>query len=330
MKKKMRVALLSTAVILLIMLFIGAHSEPEPVMSLRGTRAFAQDVYNSVYAPGQVEAVQSVDFSTTGTATVTEIYVKPGDTVTEGQSLLRLRESAMALNEEAAQTFAREVLAGNLADEDALAAALQDAAADEEYTVTATMSGTVMRAPESVGQSLLPGLSYLSIADLSALRVRADIPEAYIRQVQEGQRANITSDANPETITPARVQSVAPFARRTASFTGQEGAATVQAVLTLSASEETLRPGYSVDVKIFTDAVQDAVLVPYEAVAQEGESEYVFIVDAAGYARKTYVETGYELEGYLEIKSGVAAGDVVLLSPPDTLQDGDLVEVRGV
>ena len=187
-----------------------------------------------------------------------------------------------------------------------------------------------MHAPDSVGQNIFPGLSYLNVADLSKLRVRADIPEAYIRQVQEGQHANVISEADPDVTVPAQVVSVAPFARRAINLSGQEDTATVEALLKLQKNDQTLRPGYSVDVKIFTDAVADEVLVPYEAIVQEGTKEFVFVVDKKGIAHKTYVETGYELEGYIEIKHGVQAGDVVLLSPPDTLQDGDLVEVRDV
>ncbi|MCB6366915.1 efflux RND transporter periplasmic adaptor subunit [Intestinibacillus massiliensis] len=332
MKNKVRMTLLSTAVILLVMLLIGAHSNSEPVISLKGTTAVSQDIYNSVYAPGQVEAEQSADYSTARTATVTKLYVKPGDRVTEGQPLLCLRETTMALDEEAVQTFAQAVMDGELANQNAMSSALQNIGApeDEEYTVKATMDGAVMQAPETVGQNILPGLSYLRISDTEHLRVRADIPETYIRQVREGLRANVTSDANPDVTVAARVQRVAPYARRAVSLTGQSSAATVEALLALKETDPALRPGYSVDVKIFTDAVQDAVLVPYEAVGQEGDSEYVFTVKGDGTAHKIYVETGYELDGYIEIKSGVKAGDVVLLSPPDTLRDGDRVEVGGI
>lgn len=328
MKTKMRVLLLSTAGILLVMLLVMIWQQPkETAVPVQGSIARTQDIYNSVYAPGEIEAVDSRDYTVAHAALVNKVYVKAGDKVQAGQVLAEITESTVALPDDAVQTFAEGVQQGEVADSSAVANALRDVSEHLEntYTVTAEQSGTVLRAPDA-GETLLPGLTYLKIADTSRLRVRAQIPEAYIRQVAEGQSANVTCDAEPDRTVAARVSAVAPYARRAASLTGQTQAATVEAVLSLIGKYNTLRPGYTVSVKIFTDAVEDAVLVPYEAVRQENESEYVFVV-RDGLARKTYVETGYELEGYVEIKSGVAKGETVLVSPPDTLKDGDAVEV---
>lgn len=329
---KLRVTLVGTAVILLILLLLGSRGAPEPLMSLRGAPAQTHDIYNSIYAPGEIEAVDSSELSAPRAAIVTALYVKTGDTVQKGQAMLRLRETTLTVTEDAAAAFAQRVLEGELPDPSSVSVALTGAATQttEEYVVYAEMSGTVLRMPTSVGEQVLPGLSYAKIADLSRLRVRAQIPEAYIMQVREGQRANVVSDAAPENTTAAVVQTVAPFARRAVSFTGSDSAACVETVLSLIGNTDGLRPGYSASVKIFTDAVQDAVLVPYEAIVQQGTSEYVFVVDDHGIAHRLHVQTGYELDGYIEIKAGIAAGDVVLLSPPDALQDGDRVEVTGL
>lgn len=333
MKRKVRVTLIFTTVILLVMLLVGMRSEQKPIVSLRGATAIEQDIYSTVFAPGRIEATKSVDMTTARTATVVELLVQTGDSVTKGQPLLRIRESQMTLSEESAQTFAREMMKGNIADQDAIATALQDMdtpSTEEEHTITAPMSGTVMSIPARVGQNLLPGISYLTVSDLSQLQVCADIPETYVGSVRQKQNANITIDADPDKIVAAKVRAVAPYARRTMNLTGQDEAATVEAILDLKDADTVWKPGYSVNVKIFTDAVADAVLVPYEAIMQEGTREFVYIVDSDGYAHKKFVETGYELDGYIQIKSGMEPGQVVLLSPPDILNDGDLVEVTGI
>lgn len=330
MKRKVRILLLTTSAVLLVLLLLIANREQDaPVATVRGTRAIGQDIYNSVYVPGEVEAQDSYDYATTTGATVEEVYVKAGQTVKTGQPLVRLREDAVALNAESAQTFASAVLDGEQSvDADAVASALRGSAATKErtHTVTAERDGTVLRAPESVGESVLPGLTYLRTADISRLLVRADIPELYVRQVAEGQRANVTTDAALEDILAAKVVSIAPYARRAVSLTGQQQAATVTARLSLVGIHSDLRPGYSVNVKIFTDAIKDAVLVPYEAIGQENGQEFVFVV-RQGIAHKLYIETGYELDGYIQIKAGIAIGDIVLVSPPEALKDGDRVEV---
>lgn len=323
MKIKIRITLLATAAALTILLLVGmARQEAPPTIEVRAATALAQDIFNSVYAPGEIEAVRGCDQAFPRAATVTMRYVEAGDVVHKGQPLVRLRESALEISEETMQTFAENVLAGDAAD--TVSAAVQDAAAPKEYDVVADMAGTVLRVPSAVGDKVLPGIVYVKIADLSELCVRADIPETYISDVCAGQSANVTSTALPDQISAATVQSVAPYARRAVSFTGETATATVSTRLKLLGQQQNLRPGYSVDVKIFTDKVKDAVLVPYEALRMEASSTYVFIAKD-GVAARRYVETGYEMSGYIQLKSGVNAGDIVVLSPPETLADGDLI-----
>ena len=63
-----------------------------------------------------------------------------------------------------------------------------------------------------------------------------------------------------------------------------------------------------------------------EAICQRGEQEYVFCVEN-GRAVQRAVKTGYMLASMTEICEGVEANAQVILSPPDSLSDGDLVEV---
>ena len=100
----------------------------------------------------------------------------------------------------------------------------------------------------------------------------------------------------------------------------------VEAVLSLNGMVEGLRPGYSATVKIFTDYHPDAVAVPMGAICQRGDKEYVFCVED-GRAMMHLVVTGYMLESVTEICQGVDADAVVVLSPPESLENGDLVEV---
>lgn len=310
MRKKIRVILLLTAAALTIMLFYGfAQHSQQAVVQVSTQQTVIQDVYNSVYAPGEVEAVDSNTYTVAQAATVEALYVQSGDTVAAGQELVRLR------NIHAAQAV--------LSSSSIVSAVPQ---AQESFTITAEIAGTVLEAPGKVGDTILPGIPYLTIADTSALRIRADIPESYAGQVREGQRANIISDAAPEVISAAQVASVAPYARRAVSFTGKANAATVTTVLDLLGRQQVLRPGYTVEVKIFTDTAKDAVLVPYSAVIQQNNNEFVYIVDADGKARRRTVQTGYELSEYIQLRAGVTKGETVIINPPETLRDGDAVE----
>ena len=114
---------------------------------------------------------------------------------------------------------------------------------------------------------------------------------------------------------------------KTFSLTNEDAEATVEVLLALNSSTENLRPGYSATVKVFTDHRDDAVVVPYEAICQRGEQEFVFCVQD-GHAVQCAVQTGYLLEDTVEIIDGLPTGVSVILSPPDELTDGDPVEVQ--
>ena len=307
--------LAGTAVILSAMLvWSWQHRPPEAVAVQLGT-ATVQDIYNSVTFSGTVEAVDSTALCPLDSGVVAAVYASVGDEVEQGDVLCTLAP----LTQESAASSAQAVwsaLAGSAA---------QAVTAAEANILRAPVSGTVLECPAS-GTAVVAGLPCIRIADLGKLQVRAQSPELYAGELQVGQRANVTASAAGDKVYGAQIAQISPVAVRAMSLTGQSSDATVEAVLPLSGDTEGLRPGYSATVKVFTEYHPDAVVVPHEAVCQRGEQEYVFCVQD-GHAVQCAVSTGYMLENVTEILDGVTAGTAVVLSPPDTLTDGDPVGV---
>ncbi|HIY52735.1 MAG TPA: efflux RND transporter periplasmic adaptor subunit, partial [Candidatus Agathobaculum merdavium] len=201
----------------------------------------------------------------------------------------------------------------------------QSVQAEESSVLRAPMTGAVLSLPAE-GEYVYTNVPCVRMADLENLQVRAQCPELYAAQLASGQQANVTVSALSDEVYGATLQSLAPVATRAVSLTGNSGEPTVEALLTLSGDTEGLRPGYSATVKVFTDRHTAAMAVPYEAVCQRGEQEYVFCV-RDGHAVACPVETGYMLASSVEICSGIEPDDIVILSPADTLADGAPVEV---
>ena len=176
----------------------------------------------------------------------------------------------------------------------AISGTVNTVTAEDAHALYAPMDGTVLTVPQA-GERVSADMPCIQIANPDKLRVRAQSPELYVGELAVGQRANIT-------------------------FSAVDG--TFHAELT-----ENLRPGYSATVKVFTDHRDDAVVVPYEAICQRGEQEFVFCVQD-GHAVQCAVQTGYLLEDTVEIIDGLPTGVSVILSPPDELTDGDPVEVQ--
>ena len=176
------------------------------------------------------------------------------------------------------------------------------------------------------GETVRGGFPCAVIADLSSLRVRAETPELYADELRTGQKANITLAA-ADRMYAARVASLAPVAVQAVSLAGDSGSVTVETMLDLEGDMTGLRPGSSATVKIFTDHRKKAVVVPYEAVCQRGEQEYVFTIEN-GRAVQNPVATGYLLERVIEVRSGLEGGETVILSPSDELENGAKLEVQ--
>lgn len=333
MVKKARAVLLCTAGILLAMLVFSMMMREKAIITVDTTTAKSQGIYNSILAKGTVEASESRSLVYSGAAVVKALYVKEGDIVSKNQTLLTLTPSsaALSLSEDELSTISNGVLDGSIATKDDLENALsvflptgQEQPQSKTIIVKSPIAGTVMKAPEGVGSQIFPGLSYMKISDLTKLSVRAKIPEMYIGQIKERQAANITGDALEGKTYSGVVKSIMPYASKTISLTGQGNQSYVESILTFEGGRN-IRPGYTVDVKIFTDKQEDAVLVPYEAVTQIGNKEFVFVVKN-GRAYQREVATGYELENQIQIQSGVERNDDVVLNPPDSLKNGNKIK----
>ena len=309
MERKARWVCLISAVIIGIFAAVFALSEREKAFSVRTAQAKTQDIYNSVTVFGSVVPSRTVSLIPENSSVVTEVFVREGDTVEKGQPLCTLK--------------AAETPPLSTADVQAAVSAVQ-ADPDETETVagnavTSPFPGTVLSVPRA-GQTVRGGFPCAVIADLSSLRVRAETPELYADELRAGQKANITLAA-------ADRMYAAPVAVQAVSLAGDSGSVTVETMLDLEGDMTGLRPGSSATVKIFTDHRKNAVVVPYEAVCQRGEQEYVFTLKN-GRAVQNPVTTGYLLERVIEVRSGLEGGESVILSPSDELENGAKLEVQ--
>lgn len=315
MERKARWVCLISAVIIGIFAAVFALSEREEAFSVRTAQAKTQDIYNSVTVFGSVVPSRTVSLVPENSSVVTEVFVREGDTVEKGQPLCTLK--------------AAEAPPLSAADVQAAVSAVQ-ADRMKPRPCPETRSPRPFPAQSSVCRALVRpvrgGFPCAVIADLSSLRVRAETPELYADELRAGQKANITL-ASADRMYAARVASLAPVAVQAVSLAGDSGSVTVETMLDLEGDMTGLRPGSSATVKIFTDHRKNAVVVPYEAVCQRGEQEYVFTIEN-GRAVQNPVVTGYLLERVIEVRSGLEGGETVILSPSDELENGAKLEVQ--
>ncbi|MBK8229549.1 MAG: efflux RND transporter periplasmic adaptor subunit [Candidatus Eisenbacteria bacterium] len=210
----------------------------------------------------------------------------------------------------------------------------------DDATVTAPIAGTVLAKPVSVGQvissatsSVSGGTTLLSMADLSRVRLRTLVPESDIGRVHAGQKAEVVVDAHSDRTLQGTVEKIEPQA------VVQQSVTLFPVLVAIENREGLLMPGMNGEVTIEVDARRDVVAVPIDAVdsAQslravahtlaldastlEGgpRARFVVIQDGTGYAIRQ-VKTGLSDYDYIEIESGLAAGESTVLLAAVELQ----------
>ena len=152
------------------------------------------------------------------------------------------------------------------------------------------------------GERVMAGASLYRLADLSTVWMEADLYEQDLPFVRVGDRARVTLDAYQDEPIMGRVIFIYPFA--------DEPARTVRARFALDNARGRLRPGMYTAVELESNLGR-GLTVPTDAVLDSGREQFVFLAEGDGYFQPRRVETGHRLGSRIEIRSGLAQGDLV-------------------
>lgn len=255
----------------------------------------------------------------------------PVDQLDAARSRVKLAEASLAQaraeRERATATYAQ----GN-ADLTYAEAQLQNT------VIRAPFSGTVVRKMAEVGESVAPippGVNIstasgaiVALADLATLEMEADVNEANVAKLSEGQPAEVTVEAFPDRKYKSVLRQIIPTADRTK--------ATVLTKVTLLDKDKDLKPEMSAKVTFLeparAEAAPDAAAVPARpvilvaqsaVVTRDGGSKVFEIVD--GRARLRAVTVGANRGDRVIITDGLAGSEQLVDRPAETLKDGDAV-----
>ena len=166
--------------------------------------------------------------------------------------------------------------------------------------------GIVVNVGAREGQFVTPQTELYMIADFSAVWVFVDIFEEELPWVHVGDQAEMRVTGVPGTIFRGRLTYIYPYA--------ESRTRTIKARLEFDNAELLLKPEMFADVTIHASPQEDIVVVPSEAVIRSGLREQVFLVRAPGKFEPRQVEVGLSSGGLTEIRSGLEAGDQVVVS----------------
>ncbi len=167
-------------------------------------------------------------------------------------------------------------------------------------------TGIITRVGVREGQFVEPATELYRVADLSRVWVLAEVYEYELPWIREGDEAEITIASLPGERFTGRISYIYPYF--------ENKTRTVRVRLELDNPDGLLRPATFANVTIAAGALEDALLVPSEAIVRTGKREIVFVVREPGKFEPREVVPGLSADGMTQILEGVKAGEEVVTS----------------
>jgi multidrug efflux pump subunit AcrA (membrane-fusion protein) len=179
--------------------------------------------------------------------------------------------------------------------------------------IPSPIDGFVSERTADLGEYVSPQQKVATVVRTNPLRIRIDIPEQAIPEVQVGQSVSITTSAWPDRNFSGRVARIAPNVSATSR--------TMTVEAEIENGSGALKPGQFATVRILQPKAEPAVLVPARSVLTQAGVNRVYVIKD-GHAEQRLVQTGQTEGDLIEIKNGVAADEQVATSNLEMLSDG--------
>jgi RND family efflux transporter MFP subunit len=211
----------------------------------------------------------------------------------------------------------------------------------DNCTIRAPFAGVVVSKDAQVGEMVSPNSAgggftrtgIATIVDMKSNEIEVDVNESYIARVENGQKVAATLDAYPDKPIPSKVRTVIPTADRQK--------ATVKVRITIIDLEKYnfILPDMGVKVAFLENeqpvakdkskdkGPQAVAFVPKGAVRSDSNASFVFLV-RDGKVERRAVSLGLDRGTDVAILAGVSPGDSLVVKGPESLHDGDKVEIR--
>lgn len=235
-------------------------------------------------------------------------------------SLYQAQAVSKAQFEEAESTLTNSRYGLQLAQEQlsqseaALAGARQNLS---NYTVTSPIAGEVAAVNIHSGEIAGPQATAITVVAMDTVKVKVNVPEGAINYVETGSEVKVSLDVLGKTVS-GKVISVGPKSDSSTRAFPVE--------ISLDNGQGDIRPGMVASLKLPAGMSKGAVSVPADAVIERDGTYYVFVVEN-GLAREKQVQTGIITDQLAEIKSGLSAGQVVIVNGNRLVNDGQKVKV---
>jgi RND family efflux transporter MFP subunit len=211
----------------------------------------------------------------------------------------------------------------------------------DNCTIRAPFAGIVVSKDAQVGEMVSPNSAgggftrtgIATIVDMKSNEIEVDVNESYIARVENGQQVTATLDAYPNKPIPSKVRTVIPTADR------QKATVKVRITILNLEKYDFILPDMGVKVAFLENerpaakdkskdkGPQAVAFIPKGAVRSDANASFVFLVHDGKVERRA-VSLGMDRGTDVAILAGVTPGDSLVVKGPESLHDGDKIEIR--
>ncbi len=246
---------------------------------------------------GEGQAIASV-YSPTYIAAQEE-YLLASESV---QKLKGAGKDVVQINNRLLEAARRKLQLLGVSDE-AVAQLEQTRRANDHMTIYAQFGGTVLEKLLLPGAYIMPGEKLYGLSDLSTVWMYADLYEKDLADIKVGQPVTVTSNAYPGEVFSGQVTFINPIL--------DDSSRTVKVRVAMGNPGGRLKPNLFVNAAINVP-LGEKLVVPESSLLDTGNRKVVFVAQGEDTFVKRDVVIGKEADGYIQILSGLAPGEVVV------------------
>lgn len=311
----------------------------DPGVPIEVTTITRGDISSYLLYNSTIETEQMADVYSRIPGLVEKIYVEEGDRVRKNQPLLQIEQDEYALSEEKArleydkkksefkrfETLKEKNLVSEEEFENARLALRQaelqwkQAKLNLDYTtVRSPINGVIGERLVREGDRIQTSTRLFLVSNLAEKVAKVYVPQDELPNCYLNQKAEISSDVLPDEKFAGWVKRISPIVDPTSG--------TFKVTVGIQDSQNRLRPGQFVGVKLIVDEHENVPLIPKSALIYENERAYFFIV-ASDTVRRLELQKGFEDGEKVEARNVIPDSSLVVVVGQSGLKEGNKVNI---
>lgn len=188
--------------------------------------------------------------------------------------------------------------------------------------IVSSVSGVIIESYVDENLKVDPSKYLFKIVDVENLKVYAEIPNASLKDIKEGNEVIITSDTlNEDVKIKSKIDSISKISKKSQKYND-----IVTDIVIKLDKNSGLRTNEILKVEILFENLKDVIRVNFLDVTFEGDKAFVYVLDENKTVRKKEVELGKTDNEFYEVKKGLNVGEEVLNNSLKLYKEGDILK----